>query len=106
MIARSSHVSGYVLCRGCCAARIAPGQRVLDVATGTGIAAEAACSIVGPAGSVLATDMSPEMVDKARERLVEQWPNAAVAVEDGQALSLNDESFDAVLCSLGLDVLP
>jgi ubiquinone/menaquinone biosynthesis C-methylase UbiE len=43
--------------------------------------------------------MSPEMVDKARGRLVEQWPNAALAVEDGQALSFNDESFDAVLCA-------
>jgi ubiquinone/menaquinone biosynthesis C-methylase UbiE len=67
-------------------ARLAPGQRVLDVATGTGIAAEAALEIVGSAGSVLATDMSPEMVKKARERL-DRWPNAAVAIEDGQALS-------------------
>jgi ubiquinone/menaquinone biosynthesis C-methylase UbiE len=101
-----SHVSAYFLPSLLRAARIAPGQRVLDVATGTGIAAEAACSIVGPAGSVLATDMSPEMVDKARGRLVEQWPNAAVAVEDGQALSFSNDSFDAVLCSLGLMFFP
>jgi ubiquinone/menaquinone biosynthesis C-methylase UbiE len=101
-----SHVSAYFLPSLLRAARIAPGQRVLDVATGTGLAAEAACSIVGPAGSVLATDMSPEMVDKARGRLVEQWPNAAVAVEDGQALSFSNDSFDAVLCSLGLMFFP
>lgn len=101
-----SHVSAYFVPGLLRAARIAPGQRVLDVATGTGIAAEAACSIVGAAGSVLATDMSPEMVDKARGRLVEQWANSAVAVEDGQALSFNDESFDAVLCSLELMFFP
>src|SRR5215204_3758076 len=83
-----SHVSGHFVPGLLRAARTAPVQRVLDVATGTGIAAEAACSIVGPAGSVLASDMSSEMVDKARGRLVEQWPNAAVAVEDGHALSL------------------
>jgi ubiquinone/menaquinone biosynthesis C-methylase UbiE len=77
----------------------------LDVATGTGIAAEAALGIVDSSGSVLATDMSPEMVEKARERLV-PWPNAAVAVEDGQALSFPDESFDAVVCSLGLMFFP
>src|SRR5215470_9435690 len=51
------------------AARLAPGQRVLDVATGTGISAEGALDVVGPGGFVLATDISPEMVDKARARL-------------------------------------
>lgn len=100
-----SHVSAHSLPFLLRAARLAPGQRVLDIATGTGIAAEAALGIVGPAGSVFATDMSPEMVEKARERL-DQSPNAAVAVEDGQALSFPDESFDALLCSLGLMFFP
>jgi ubiquinone/menaquinone biosynthesis C-methylase UbiE len=100
-----SHVSAYFLPFLLRAARLAPGHRVLDVATGTGIAAEAALGIVGPTGSVLATDMSPEMVDKARGRLG-QSPNAAVAVEDGQGLSFADESFDSVLCSLGLMFFP
>src|SRR6187397_1088117 len=49
--------------------------------------------------------MSPEMVAKARKRL-DRAQNAAVAVEDGQALSLAGESFDAVLCSLGLMFFP
>ena len=99
------HVSAHFLPFLLRAARLAPGQRVLDVATGTGIAAEAALGIVGPAGSVLATDISSEMVAKARERL-DQSPNAAVAMEDGQALTLADESFDAVLSSLGLMFFP
>jgi ubiquinone/menaquinone biosynthesis C-methylase UbiE len=100
-----SHVSAHFLPFLLHSAQLAPGQRVLDVATGTGIAAETALGIVGSAGSVLATDMSPEMVEKARQRL-DRWPNAAVAVEDGQVLSFSDESFDAVLCSLGLMFFP
>ena len=100
-----SHVSAHFLPFLLRSAQLAPGQRVLDVAAGTGIAAEAALGTVGSAGSVLATDMSAEMVEKARERL-DRWPNAAVAVEDGQALSFSDESFDAVLCSLGLMFFP
>jgi ubiquinone/menaquinone biosynthesis C-methylase UbiE len=87
------------------AAHIAPGMRVLDIAAGTGIAAEAALKIVGPTGHVTAADLSPAMVEKARERFGHAR-NTSVAVEDGQALSFPDESFDAVVCSLGLMFFP
>lgn len=87
------------------AAHIAPGMRVLDIAAGTGLAAEAALNIVGPTGHVTAADLSPAMVEKSRGRLGHA-KNASVAVEDGQALSLPDESFDAVVCSLGLMFFP
>src|SRR5215475_1705487 len=87
------------------AARVAPGMRVLDIATGTGLAAEAALHVVGPTGHVTAADFSPAMVERARERLA-QAQNASVAVEDGQALSFSDRTFDAVVCSLGLMFFP
>ena len=45
------------------------------------------------------------MVGKARERLGKA-PNVSVSVEDGQALSFSDASFDAVLCNLGLMFFP
>ena len=45
------------------------------------------------------------MARKARERLG-QAPNVSVSVEDGQALSFSNESFDAVLCNLGLMFFP
>jgi ubiquinone/menaquinone biosynthesis C-methylase UbiE len=86
-------------------ARLTPGMRVLDIAAGTGLAAEAALKIVGPTGHVTAADLSPAMVEKSRERLG-QAKNVSVAVEDGQALSFPDESFDAVVCSLGLMFFP
>src|SRR5438874_3305120 len=100
-----SHVSAYFLPFLLRAAQLAPGKCVLDVATGTGIAAEAALAVVGPEGAIVAADLSPEMVEKARQRLCKA-SNASVAVEDGQALSCPDESFDAVLCSLGLMFFP
>ena len=50
-------------------AQLAPGHRVLDVATGTGIAAEAASGVVGPMGFVIAADISVPMLDQTRKRL-------------------------------------
>jgi ubiquinone/menaquinone biosynthesis C-methylase UbiE len=81
------------------AAHLAPGMHVLDIATGTGISAEAALAAVGSIGHVTAADLSPAMVKMARERLGKA-PN--VSVEDGLALSFSDGSFDALLCNLGL----
>ena len=65
------------------AAHIAPGMRVLDIATGTALAAEAALGVVGTTGHVTAADLSAAMVEKARRRLGNA-PNATTAVEDGQ----------------------
>src|SRR5215212_6695339 len=87
------------------AARLAPGQRVLDIATGTGLAAEAAAEVVGASGHVVAADISPAMLDRARERLG-ALPNASLAVEDGQSLTFRPESFDAVICNMGLMYFP
>ncbi|HKX09023.1 MAG TPA: methyltransferase domain-containing protein [Stellaceae bacterium] len=87
------------------AARVAPGRRVLDIATGTGLAAEAAAALVGPHGHVTAADLSPAMVERARERLG-TLPNVTLAIEDGQALSLPDASFDSIVCSMGLMFFP
>lgn len=87
------------------AARIATGQRVLDIAAGTGLSAEAAVALVGARGHVTAADLSPAMVEQARARLG-TLPNVTFAVEDAQALSLPDASFDAVVCSMGLMFFP
>src|SRR5690349_14919469 len=83
------------------AARLAPGQRVLDVATGTGLAAELAARVVGPEGSIVAADISADMVERARARL-NAFPNVSVTVENAQTLSFANESFDAVICNMGL----
>ena len=100
-----AHVSTHFLPFLLQAARLEPAQRVLDAATGTGIAAEAALAVVGPSGHVTAADISQAMVDQARQRLAGS-PNTAVVVEDCQSLSFDDGTFDAVLCSLGLMFFP
>src|SRR5688500_18408669 len=87
------------------AARLAPGMRVLDIATGTGSAAEAAAEPVGPSGHVVAADISPAMVGRARARLGAR-DDLSFAVEDGQALTFADRFFDAVLCNMGLMYFP
>jgi ubiquinone/menaquinone biosynthesis C-methylase UbiE len=86
------------------AAEVAPGCRVLDVATGTGEAALMALPIVGTSGFVIGADIAPAMLEGARVRLHEPWfwPVAA----DGQALPFRDASFDSVICQLGLQFFP
>jgi ubiquinone/menaquinone biosynthesis C-methylase UbiE len=82
-------------------AELAPGNDVLDVATGTGVAAEAAMSAIGQNGSMTVVDNSPGMLEEARKRLG-AFPNVSFHVQDGQALSFADGSFDTVLCSMTL----
>jgi ubiquinone/menaquinone biosynthesis C-methylase UbiE len=95
-----AHATGFFVPALLAAAGVAPGQHVLDVATGTGIAAAAAAAIVGPSGSVVAGDISPAMLDVARRKLTE----APVTFErlDAHALPYPDGRFDAVICQLGL----
>ena len=87
------------------AARLAPGMRVLDVATGTGNVAEAALASIGLTGHVPAVDLSLAMLEQARE-LLQGRKNVSFSVDDGQALGFPDGSFDVVLCGLALMHFP
>jgi ubiquinone/menaquinone biosynthesis C-methylase UbiE len=78
---------------------------VLDIATGTGLVARAAAAAVGPSGHVTATDISPAMLEQARENLTD-LANVSFRIENAQSLSLSDESFDAVICGLGVMFFP
>jgi methylase of polypeptide subunit release factors len=64
-----AHVTAYFMPFLLRAAGVTPGMRVLDIATGTGLSAEAVLAAVGPTRHVTAADISPAMVAKARERL-------------------------------------
>ncbi len=86
-------------------ARLSPGQRVLDVATGTGFAAEAALDAVGPSGHVTAVDDTPPMLGRARERLGGR-SNLSLALGRAGSLTVPDGAFDAVLCSMALMIFP
>lgn len=81
---------------------LAPGHRVLDLATGIGEPALGAAARVGPDGWVLGVDISPDMIDLARERAEAAGvTNAEFRVMDIGELSL-PESFDVVLSRCGL----
>jgi ubiquinone/menaquinone biosynthesis C-methylase UbiE len=82
------------------AAQLRDGQAVLDVATGTGVALEAALAVVGPSGLVIGGDVSPNMLEVARKRLA-NLP-VRLAHFDAHDLPFADGSFDAVICQLGL----
>lgn len=86
------------------AAHTKEGQRVLDVATGTGPSAVETAAVVGESGLVLATDISLPMLQKGKPN-VEHLPVSLVAM-DAQALACGDSTFDTVICHLGLMFFP
>ena len=89
------------------AAALAPGERVLDVACGSGQVTLQAAEAVGAQAVVLGTDLSQRMVDSARQRAAQRSiPNVAFARMGAERLALPDAEFDVVLCSLGLMFVP
>jgi ubiquinone/menaquinone biosynthesis C-methylase UbiE len=82
------------------AAGVAGGHSVLDVAAGTGEATVGLALQVGPAGLVMAVDLSLPMLRVATGKLASR--RAHVAAMDGQLLACRPQSFDAVVCQLGL----
>lgn len=84
-------------------ARPQPGERVLDLGTGTGAAALAAAARVGPSGRVVGVDPSPQMRTLAWQH-VRTRGLRNVSIEDGRAEAIPgaDAAFDLVLASLSL----
>ena len=83
------------------------GARVLEVAAGAGDQTVDIAHRVGPTGRVLATDISPRILELARAKLQRAGVgHVQTRVADAQALGLADgdpqASFDAVVCRLGL----
>jgi SAM-dependent methyltransferase len=83
------------------AAGLHRGERVLDVACGTGVVTRLAAERVGPDGAVAGLDINPAMLAVARSVLSSgagiEWHKASA-----ESLPLADGSFDVVLSSLGL----
>src|SRR5271166_2066619 len=84
-------------------ARVGPGNRVLDIATGSGEPGLTAARKVGPGGLVVATDQSPAMLDLARERAAALGLHNVKFVATGaEELAVGESGFDAALCRWGL----
>lgn len=86
-------------------AALRAGERVLDVACGTGVVARLAAQASGAAGSVAGLDINPGMLAVARSTtppgMVIDWREASA-----EAMPFPDASFDAVLCQMGLQFVP
>ena len=83
------------------------GQRVLDVAAGAGEQTLAIARRVGPSGSVLATDISPRILEMAAESARRaSLTNVTTRVMDGEQLALPDDSVDLVVSRVGLIYFP
>ena len=83
-------------------AGIRQGSRVLDVAAGAGGQSFAAARRTGPGGSVLATDISSNLLDFTARRAREAGlDNVETAVVDGERLDVEAASFDAVISQIG-----
>jgi ubiquinone/menaquinone biosynthesis C-methylase UbiE len=86
-------------------AALRPGERVLDVACGTGIVARRAAQQVGDTGTVAGLDVNPGMLAVARTATP---PGTSIAWHEASAAAMPfpDASFDVVLCQMGLQFMP
>lgn len=89
-------------------AGLQPGDRVVDIACGTGLVTFPAADAVGPGGHVLATDISDRMVARVRDEAAARGALQISARRLGaeQLGDVADGSFDAALCALGLMYVP
>lgn len=88
-------------------ARVKPGSRVLDIATGTGEPAITAARIVGPSGHVIGIDQSAEMLAGGRRRASTLGlANVEFREGDAESFAIQERDFDAVLCRWGLMFVP
>jgi len=84
-----------------------PGQTILELAAGAGDTGFLAAARLGDDGRLISTDIAPGMVDAIRRGVAEQGlGNVDCRVMDAQALDLDDDSVDGVICRLGFMLMP
>ena len=81
-----------------------PGQRALDVASGTGDLAAGLVRQVGATGMAVLTDINWEMLSRGRDRLLDKGiaGNVAFVIANAEQLPFPDRSFDCVTIAFGL----
>jgi demethylmenaquinone methyltransferase/2-methoxy-6-polyprenyl-1,4-benzoquinol methylase len=83
-------------------AGLRPGQKVLDIAGGTGDMTRLFLKEVGAAGQVWLTDINHSMLSEGRNRLLNEGTLTPVAQCDGEKLPFPDNYFDCVCVAFGL----
>jgi protein-L-isoaspartate(D-aspartate) O-methyltransferase len=83
-----------------------PGQRVLEIGTGTGFNVALIASVVGPSGSVVTMDIQPDLVEYARKRLdIAGYDWVKTVVGDGGYGYPNSAPHDRIILTVGSDVI-
>lgn len=83
-----------------------PGERILDLACGTGILTRRLAAVAGLTGRVVGVDINPMMIEVADQTRVEHASAIEYYRGDGAMLDLPDASFDAAYCQHGLQFFP
>ena len=86
------------------ASLVRPGQRVLDVAAGTGDLTAAFSNLVGSNGLVISTDINESMLNRGRDKLLDEGVagNVSYVIADAENLPLKANSFDCISIAFGL----
>lgn len=82
----------------CAAAPVLSGQRVVDVACGTGAATRVALERVGPGGIVIGVDVNESMLETAARTV----PGAEWRHGSAERLPIDDDAVDVAICQFGL----
>lgn len=85
---------------------LAPGERVLDLACGTGVVARLAAPLVGASGRVVGVDLSAGMIAVAGGQPAPEGAPVEWREGDAAGLPFDEASFDVVLCQQGLQFMP
>jgi len=83
-------------------ANLKPGERVLDIAGGTGDLSRAFARKVGDTGMVVHTDINEAMLRQGRDRLLDEGLILPTSLADAEKLPFQSESFDLVSVAFGL----
>ncbi|HKS77025.1 MAG TPA: class I SAM-dependent methyltransferase [Terriglobales bacterium] len=88
-------------------ASLSPGLHVLDLACGTGQPAISVAQKIAPLGRVIATDMTPEMIEATQHNAYSKGiSNLEAQVADAEHLPFSDAAFDRVTCRFGIMFFP
>jgi arsenite methyltransferase len=88
-------------------AGVRPGQVVLDIGSGAGIDCLLAAEKVGPTGKVIGLDMTPEMIERARQNVREAGvTNVEFRFGDAENMPIEDTSVDWVISNCVINLSP
>ena len=86
---------------------LAPGQRVLDLACGTGLNFPGIVPALTAGGSLVGLDCTPGMLRRAASRTERNgWHNVYLVLGDAKRLPFPDATFDRIICSYALKIIP